>query len=102
MTSAIMYADKMTKSMQATLDETSYRREKQMRYNEINGLKPMPLNKKISENLVGRSKDFPDTRYTQKEIIQKVAEVKESYDQEGLAELKNKKKWKMLQKISIS
>ncbi len=92
---AIMYADKMTKSMQATLDETSYRREKQMRYNEINGLKPMPLNKKISENLVGRSKDFPDTRYTQKEIIQKVAEVKESYDQEGLAELINQKQKEM-------
>lgn len=92
---AIMYADKMTKSMQATLDETSYRREKQVRYNEINGLKPMPLNKKISENLVGRSKDFPDTRYTQKEIIQKVAEVKESYDQEGLAELINQKQKEM-------
>lgn len=55
----------------------------------------MPLNKKISENLVGRSKDFPDTRYTQKEIIQKVAEVKESYDQEGLAELINQKQKEM-------
>jgi excinuclease ABC subunit B len=31
---AIMYADKITKSMQATLDETEYRRAKQMQYNE--------------------------------------------------------------------
>ena len=31
---AIMYADKITKSMQATIDETNYRREKQIQYNE--------------------------------------------------------------------
>src|SRR5690606_11297821 len=30
---AIMYADKITKSMQATIDETNYRRQKQMEYN---------------------------------------------------------------------
>ncbi|MBS1572575.1 MAG: excinuclease ABC subunit UvrB [Bacteroidetes bacterium] len=77
---AIMYADKMTKSMQATIDETNYRREKQIQYNELHGKKPEPLNKKISENLVGRSKDFPDSRYTQKEIIQKVAEEKRNYN----------------------
>jgi excinuclease ABC subunit B len=76
---AIMYADKITKSMQATLDETEYRRAKQMQYNEEHGKVPQALNKKISENLVGRSKDFPDEKYTQKEILQKVAETKSSY-----------------------
>lgn len=55
---AILYADKMTKSMQAAIDETLYRREKQMQYNTDHGKVPMALNKKISENLVGRSKDF--------------------------------------------
>jgi len=73
---AIMYADKMTKSMQATIDETNYRRQKQMEYNEKHGLVPTSLNKKISEVLVGRSKDFPDPKYTQKEILLKVAEQK--------------------------
>ena len=48
---AIMYADKITKSMQATLDETEYRRAKQMQYNEDHGKKPTALNKKISENI---------------------------------------------------
>jgi excinuclease ABC subunit B len=43
---AIMYADKITKSMQKTIDETSYRREKQIRYNTENGIEPTPLNKK--------------------------------------------------------
>lgn len=84
---AIMYADKITKSMQATLDETEYRRAKQMKYNEDNGLKPKALNKKISENLVGRSKDFPDEKYTQKEILQKVAETKASYASEDIEKM---------------
>lgn len=84
---AIMYADKITKSMQATLDETEYRRAKQIQYNEEHGLTPQALNKKISENLVGRSKDFPDEKYTQKEILQKVAETKASYASEDLEKM---------------
>ncbi|WP_312900587.1 excinuclease ABC subunit UvrB [Chryseobacterium taichungense] len=81
---AIMYADKITKSMQATLDETEYRRAKQMQYNEEHGKVPVALNKKISESLVGRTKDFPDEKYTQKEILQKVAEAKASYTSEDI------------------
>ena len=69
---AIMYADKITNSMQKCIDETNYRREKQMQYNTEHNKVPTPLNKKISENLVGRSKDFPDSAYTQKEIIRQV------------------------------
>ena len=84
---AIMYADKITKSMQATLDETEYRRSKQMQYNEEHGKVPTALNKKISENLVGRSKDFPDEKYTQKEITQKVAEVKATYATEDIEKM---------------
>jgi excinuclease ABC subunit B len=76
---AILYADKITGSMQRAIDETDYRREKQMEYNTEHGMVPTALNKKISENMVGRSKDFPDPKYTQKELIQKVAEEKASY-----------------------
>lgn len=75
---AIMYADKITNSMQKCIDETNYRREKQMQYNTEHHKVPTPLNKKISENLVGRSKDFPDSQYTQKEIIRQVAEEREA------------------------
>ena len=84
---AIMYADKMTKSMQATIDETNYRRQKQMEYNEKHGLVPTSLNKKISEVLVGRSKDFPDPKYTQKEILQKVAEQKANFGDADIEKL---------------
>lgn len=92
---AIMYADKITKSMQATIDETNYRRAKQEEYNKANNLVPKALNKKISENLVGRSKDFPDEKYTQKEILQKVAETKANYNSDDLEKLIEKKQKEM-------
>lgn len=44
----IMYADKITDSMQRTIDETERRRAKQMLYNERNGITPTPIIKKSS------------------------------------------------------
>lgn len=44
----IMYADKITDSMQKTIDETERRRAKQMQYNEENGIVPTPIVKKSS------------------------------------------------------
>ncbi len=44
---AILYADKMTASMQKAIDDTDYRRSKQVQYNTAHNLVPMALNKKI-------------------------------------------------------
>ncbi|WP_296685377.1 excinuclease ABC subunit UvrB [Flavobacterium sp.] len=44
---AIMYADKITDSMQKTIDETNYRRTKQINFNVENNQVPQALNKKI-------------------------------------------------------
>jgi len=41
----IMFADKMTKSMQRTIDETERRRKLQMAYNDKHGIVPTPLHK---------------------------------------------------------
>ncbi len=44
---AILYADKMTASMQKTIDETDYRRTKQINFNTANNITPTALNKSI-------------------------------------------------------
>ncbi|KAF2330428.1 excinuclease ABC subunit UvrB [Flavobacterium ginsenosidimutans] len=44
---AILYADKITASMQRTIDETEYRRTKQINFNVQNNITPQALNKKI-------------------------------------------------------
>lgn len=78
---AIMYADKITASMQRTIDETNYRREKQMNYNKEHNLVPKALNKSI-ENPLAKSpiSSFtyetpkaaePETEYLSKPEIEK-------------------------------
>ncbi|GAA4270558.1 excinuclease ABC subunit UvrB [Hyunsoonleella aestuarii] len=52
---AIMYADKITKSMQKTIDETEYRREKQITYNTENNITPKALNKSLDNALAKNS-----------------------------------------------
>ncbi|MCT4629023.1 excinuclease ABC subunit UvrB [Winogradskyella sp.] len=52
---AIMYADKITKSMQKTIDETNYRREKQIAYNTANNIVPKALNKSLDSVLAKNS-----------------------------------------------
>ena len=48
---AILYADRITNSMEKAITETNRRREKQMQFNKDNGIVPKGLNKKVGEML---------------------------------------------------
>jgi excinuclease ABC subunit B len=48
---AIMYADKITSSMKKTIDETNYRREKQISYNHINNIIPKAIKRSLKNPL---------------------------------------------------
>ncbi|KAA3624875.1 MAG: excinuclease ABC subunit B, partial [Flavobacterium sp.] len=51
---AIMYADKITRSMQATIDGTNYRREKQIAYNTANKITPTAIKKSLENALTNK------------------------------------------------
>ncbi len=72
---AIMYADKITASMQKTIDETNYRREKQMAYNIQKGIQPKALNKNLNNAL---SSNSVSTSYYEEKIL-KAAEPESLY-----------------------
>jgi excinuclease ABC subunit B len=96
---AIMYADKITASMQKTMDETEYRRAKQIKYNTENNIVPTALNKKIESaftknplvdfelgNTTSQAAE-PDTTYMTKEAIEKLIREKRKSMEKAAKEL---------------
>ena len=93
---AIMYADKITASMQKTIDETNYRRQKQIDYNTKNGLAPKALNKSLGSALSGNS---VSTGYYEKEAL-KAAEPESLYLSKPEIEKKIRDLRKMMEKAA--
>ena len=90
---AIMYADTITKSMQKTIDETNYRRDKQNLYNKNNKIIPKAVNKSVDSALAKNSistnaKKLEDRKMTEEvnryltkpEIEKKIREVRKAME----------------------
>ena len=90
---AIMYADKITKSMQKTIDETEYRREKQINYNTENNIKPKALNKSLDNALAKNSV----STYSYELEAKKAAEPESEYLSKSELEKKIRDKRKMME-----
>ena len=96
---AIMYADKITASMQKTIDETNYRRQKQIQYNTDHNIKPKALNKSLDSVLSKNSVSTyhfikeelraaePDMDYLTKEQIEKLIKDKRKAMEKAAKEL---------------
>ena len=93
---AIMYADKITASMQKTIDETNYRREKQMNFNTANNLVPKALNKSLGNAL---SNNSVSTKYYEEKVL-KAAEPENEYLSKPEIEKKIRDKRKAMEKAA--
>ena len=85
---AIMYADKITDSMQKCIAETNRRREIQKAYNDDNGIIPTTIIKEITPPLSIKEDDKPyeyNGKLTKKELERKIKEVEKEMNEAAKA-----------------
>ena len=65
----IMYADKITKSMQKTIDSTNIKRQKQIKYNKENNITPKQIQKKTENTIASSLNPYKISNHYNKEEI---------------------------------
>lgn len=88
---AILYADRITGSMQRAMDETSRRRDKQMQHNLENNITPKSIVKSVSEVMEGA--------YSKGSVRNKIYARKAEQDIEGYQAMSKEQLTKQLKKI---
>ena len=66
---AILYADKITGSIERTIEETNRRREKQVKHNKENNIKPKGISKIISDIMEAESNEKNEKRYIDSKFL---------------------------------
>lgn len=84
----IMYADRRTDAMNATINESNRRREKQMRYNEEHDITPRQAQKNVKEgnDLLSNVSDHESTQYPTHNMKAIAADINAVYAGMGLTE----------------
>jgi len=76
---AILYADKITRSMEAAINETERRRKKQHRHNEKHNIQPKSITKKITDVMEGAYANSSARSKQGTRNSKKIAETKQNY-----------------------
>nr|WP_320120301.1 excinuclease ABC subunit UvrB [uncultured Marinifilum sp.] len=95
----IMYADKITKSMQETIDATNHRREKQLAYNIKKGITPQQI-VKSKESIIDHDKNEQAKAYSGPESVEIAADPIVQYMSKESLEKSIEKTKKAMQKAS--
>ncbi|MCF7982163.1 MAG: excinuclease ABC subunit UvrB [Pseudomonadales bacterium] len=85
--SAILYADKITGSMQRAMEETDRRRQKQQQFNQKHGITPQGIKKSVEDILEGAHTPGAKPRGTTKRVAESVAEYRLNYEKMSPKEL---------------
>jgi excinuclease ABC subunit B len=87
---AILYADKITGSIERTIEETNRRREKQVKHNKDNNIKPKGISKIISDIMEAESNEKNEKRYLDSKFLDEYTGISPALAMKKIKKLEKK------------
>ena len=87
---AILYADEITGSIKRTIDETERRREKQLKYNEVNKISPKGVVKSIPDIMEAESVNKKEKKYIDDDFAREYSGISPSIAMRKIKKLEKK------------